>query len=126
MIKTIRFVLLALCLAAGAAQAAQAQGKPSDLKQNVANHAEFDQGVAAFKAKDYAGAVKIWQPLAEAGHAWSQYNLAGMYEHGVGVEQSNETAAKWYLLAAKQGNGLAETRLVLMLHDRKVGKEVWR
>lgn len=126
-IKTIQFVLVALCLAAGAAQAQdQSDFKPSDIKQDVPRHEAFDLGVAAFKAHDYTTAIKVWQPLAEAGHAWSQYNMGGMYELGLGVPQSNEKAARWFLAAAKQGNGMAESKLILMLHDGRVGKEVWR
>jgi len=122
----ISAILFAMCLAAGAASAVEADFKPSDLKQDVARHAEFDKGVAAFKAKDYAGAIKIWQPLAEAGHSWFQYNMGGMYQLGLGVPQNDDKAARWFLAAAKQGNGMAESKLILMLHDKKVGKEVWR
>jgi TPR repeat protein len=40
---------------------------------------------------------------AMGGSARAQYALGGLYEHGQGVTQDDEKAAKWYGIAAKQG-----------------------
>ena len=44
----------------------------------------------------------------------AQYNLAVMYFSGVGVPQDRGEAAKWYGLAARQGNGNAQFNLGVM------------
>ena len=40
---------------------------------------------------------------AEQGNAAAQYNLGVMYDNGEGVPQDYAEAAKWYRLAAEQG-----------------------
>ena len=37
--------------------------------------ADFQAGLQAYERKDYATAVKEWQPLAEKGDANAQYNM---------------------------------------------------
>ena len=36
---------------------------------------DFQKGLAAYQAGDYATALQEWTPLAEAGNADAQYNL---------------------------------------------------
>ena len=62
--------------------------------------ADLDQGLTAYKSGDYATALREWTPLAEQGHADAQFNLGSMYEYGEGVPEDNNTAVKWYSLAA--------------------------
>ena len=57
---------------------------------------DFDKGVAAYLAGDYAAAVKSWRPLAERKDAYAQHNLGLMYLNGKGVAQDYAEAAKWY------------------------------
>lgn len=45
--------------------------------------------------------------MAEHGHAAAQYNMGVLYDEGRGVTQDYREAAKWYELAAVQGNDLA-------------------
>ena len=42
--------------------------------------ADFKAGLDAYKAGDYATALREWQPLAEKGDAHAQYNLALLYD----------------------------------------------
>ena len=46
--------------------------------------ADFDDGVAAYEAGDYATALKEWRPLAEQGDAEAQFNLGKMYIFDLG------------------------------------------
>ena len=48
---------------------------------------DFDKGMAAYKAGDYASAVQEWTPLAAAGNEKAQSLLGVMYEFGNGVPQ---------------------------------------
>lgn len=56
---------------------------------------------------------------AEEGDAVSQYNLAVMYNKGVGVEQDDSEALKWYLKAAGQGHAMAQYNLGMLYYFGK-------
>ncbi|MGX2956289.1 tetratricopeptide repeat protein [Ursidibacter arcticus] len=72
---------------------------------------QFQQGVKAAEQKDYATALKFWQPLAEQGNAATQYNLGVMYEKGWGVAQDYQQAVYWYQKAAQQGDVESQSSL---------------
>ena len=56
-------------------------------------------------------AITWYRQAAKGGHAEAQYVLASLYDHGEGVEPSENTAVKWYGEAAAQG--VAEAQLIL-------------
>jgi len=66
--------------------------------------ADFEAGVAAARAGDYATALREWRPLAEQGHRDAQFNLGLLYENGLGVPRDAAAAAAWYKMAAEQGD----------------------
>jgi len=70
--------------------------------------ADFDAGRSAYQQKEYALALKEWQPLAENGNAEAQYNLAGMYFQGLGVQQDFHEAASLFQKAAEQNFTMAQ------------------
>jgi len=72
---------------------------------------DFAAGLAAYDAGDYPEAVRIWRALAEAGDAFAQTALAGLYRSGEGVRQDLAEAARLYRLAAEQGNDDAQLNL---------------
>ena len=72
---------------------------------------DFQKGLAAFQAGDYATTLQEWTPLAEAGLAQAQTSLGFMYNNGNGVLQDYKEAVKWYRLAAEQGTASAQTNL---------------
>ncbi len=76
-----------------------------------ANAGPFEDGLAAHESKDYATALKLWQPLAEQDDAKAQFNLGNMYENGRGVSQDAAEAVKWYRKAAGQGMAEAQYNL---------------
>lgn len=100
MLKFIRCAVVALMLApaAGAAQ-------------------DFDDGMKAFKAKDYATALQEWRPLAEQGHASAQYTLGVMNDTGEGVALDHVKAVRWYRMAAEQGHASAQYNLAVMHYN---------
>ena len=75
---------------------------------------DFNKGLEAAQAGDFATALKEWQPLAEQGNASAQYNLGLMYSNGDGVLKNNSEAFKWYRLSAEQGNASAQNNLGFM------------
>ena len=72
---------------------------------------DFQKGMAAVQAGDFATAVQEWTPLAEAGDAWAQLALGAMYEFGQGVLQDYAEAVRLYRLAADQGAANAQYNL---------------
>ncbi len=73
--------------------------------------ADFDKGLAAYEAEDYATALQEFKKDAEQGDARAQSKLGVMYDNGEGVPQDYKEAVKWYTLAAEQGHTLAQANL---------------
>jgi TPR repeat protein len=71
---------------------------------------------AAYKAGDYATALRLISPLANQGDASAQFNLGLMYENGRGVPQDYAEAAKWFGKAAEQGDASAQFNLSHMYY----------
>ena len=76
-----------------------------------ASAADFHKGLVAWKQKDYATALREFQPLAEQGNALAQNYLGVMYDVGKGVTLDYETAVKWFRLSAEQGVASAQYNL---------------
>jgi len=68
----------------------------------------------AFDRADYATALKIWLPQAQAGSAEAQTQVGEIYEKGMGVEPDYDIAAVWYKKAANQGYSRAQINLGYM------------
>ena len=71
----------------------------------------LEQAQAAIEAEDYETAVPLIRKAAEAGDATGLLWLGNCYSAGLGVEQDDGEAVKYYQLAAEQGNLLAEYNL---------------
>ena len=80
-----------------------------------AARADFEAGMRAANLRDYAGALRAWRPLAEAGEARAQYHLGMLYEEGRGVGRDYTTAARWYRAAAGQGHAQAQNALAILI-----------
>ena len=76
--------------------------------------AGLDEADAAYKAGDYATALREWRPLADRGDAQAQTSLGFMYAEGRGVAQNDRLAVAWYRKAAEQGFADAQTQLGVM------------
>ena len=68
----------------------------------------------AYERKDFAAAIAVWRPLAEAGNAEAQTLLGAMYWSGEGVPRDHKEAAKWYLRAAERGYARAQNDIGFM------------
>ena len=63
---------------------------------------------------DYAAALNLVRPFAEAGYADAQYNLGVMHYQGLGTPQDDAEALRWFRRAAEQGNADAQAYLNAM------------
>jgi hypothetical protein len=87
--------------------------------------AKFEEGVTLYRAKDYAGAARVFQKLADKGLAKAQLQIGYQYEFGEGIRQSHDEALRWYRKAAEQGNATAQNNLGKMYEDGIGVKEDW-
>ncbi|SEP38205.1 TPR repeat [Rhodospirillales bacterium URHD0017] len=66
---------------------------------------------SAYKRGDFATALQLVRPLADAGNSRAQTYLGIMYDNGQGVPQDDAQAVAWYRKAAGQGDPRAQTNL---------------
>jgi len=66
--------------------------------------AALEDGRDAYQKGDYAGALKLLRPLADAGNPEAQVYIGLSYEFGDGVAKNTAEAVKWYRQAAEKGS----------------------
>ncbi len=76
----------------------------------------------AYDRADYATALRVWLPEAEAGDPEARANVGEIYEKGLGVAPDYAMAADWYRLAAAAGNTRAQINLG-HLYEKGLGVE---
>ena len=81
---------------------------------------DFNKGLEAAEAGDFATAMKEWKPLAEQGNAKAQAIIGILYENGHGVLKDYAEAVKWYRSSAEQGHTSAQNNLGY-IYDNGVG-----
>ena len=74
-------------------------------------------GLAAYRARDYTGAVTAWLPLAERGNRMAQFYVGGLYLDGTGLPLSRVWANVFWTLAAEQGQETADGLLAVLTAD---------
>jgi TPR repeat protein len=79
--------------------------------------AGFDEGIAAYQANNLPLAYKEFRAAAETGHVDSQFNLALMYENGIGIDKDEKEAIVWYRKAAEQGSAFAQYNLAVLYEN---------
>lgn len=84
-------------------------------------HDQYVQGEQAYDYGDYAKAMSLLMPAAEAGNPNAQYLTAIMYDFGRGVPTNHEKANEWYLRAAEQGQDDAQYNLAI---SYKIGEGI--
>lgn len=80
----------------------------------------FAAATAAYRAGRYDEAYGIMHPLAKAGDASAQFNLAFLYAWGRGVPNDRGKVLNWYRCAAEQGDSEAQLRTGIILLGQAV------
>jgi len=83
---------------------------------------DFNSGMEALKRKDYAAAMRIWEPIANNGDPRAQYALGQLYYDGLGVPKDRALATSLYVRAADQGYTDAQNDLGWTLVTGEVGQ----
>ncbi len=74
----------------------------------------------AYDRANYASALQVWLPLAQAGDPNAQNKVGEIYERGIGGAPDYELAALWYRRSADQGFPRAQINLGF-LYERGLG-----
>ncbi len=77
----------------------------------------FEAGIAAYQANDLPLAYREFLTAAKAGHADSQFNVALMFEKGIGVGKDEKEAFVWYGKSASQGNSAVQFNLGVLYEN---------
>lgn len=75
---------------------------------------ELEDANALFEKKDYAGALKLYTKLANAGNPQAQQQLGQMYWYGEAGAVDEAKAKEWFEKSAAKGNKVAADSLVIM------------
>ena len=67
--------------------------------------------VVLYNNEDFAGALRLFTPLANQGNAKAQFYMGAMYSSGYGVLTDKKRAAFWYQKAANRGHKSAQSNL---------------
>ncbi|MFI8482963.1 tetratricopeptide repeat protein [Pseudomonas sp. NPDC078700] len=79
--------------------------------------AGLEEGVAAYQAGDLPLAFKEFRTVADTGNSDGQFNVALMYEQGIGVAKDETQAIQWYEKSAQQGNSNAQYNLGVLYEN---------
>ena len=74
----------------------------------------LNQCIGYYNQSQYEQALPCFTKVAQTGNDQAQTYLGIMYQHGFGTPTDLAAAAKWYKLAAKQGDAWARTNLAAM------------
>ena len=126
--KVTSLILLYSMLVASWAFAAEKKAamKPDEAqaqdKQTPNAVANFEAGIVAYQANDLPLAYTAFLAAAKDGHADSQFNVALMYEKGIGVGKDEKEAVVWYDRSASQGNANAQYNLGVLYENGRGAK----
>lgn len=80
-------------------------------------HAGLKEAVAAYEAGNPQLAAREFRACGEKGDANCQFNLALMFEQGMGVPKNEKEAVFWYQKSAELGNSNAQYNLGVLYEN---------
>lgn len=78
--------------------------------------ADINAAQDAYNKKDYAGAFKEFEALAQDGHPLAQSSLGVLYDNAQGVARDYDKATYWYRKSAEQNNEFGQFNLGTMYY----------
>jgi len=100
-----------------AAAAAAAAAKAAQLAPSVKN------GVTLWQREDWAGAVAMWRPFAEAGNTDAMFNMGQAHKLGRGLPQNDDKARQWFRRAAEKNHRPSQANLGILLFQIREKEE---
>jgi len=77
----------------------------------------YEDGMDAYKKKNYVLAMKLWRPLAQDDDVRAQAGVAKLYFAGLGVGKDLREAVYWGEKAAKRGEPRAQFVMACLYRD---------
>lgn len=109
-------VIAVSCLAAGGIWAGFDYVKaptPGEVSAQTSGF-DYDRANSAYESGDYATALKLISPWADAGDPNAQNFLGVLYNYGHGVQENDVEAVSWFQKSAEQGFAKGQTSLAVM------------
>lgn len=117
---------LALLLALALVTPAEAQRRPVQQPVQVPMAspppplvASVRNGAELWRRGEWAAAVAMWRPFAEAGNADAMFNMGQAHKLGRGVAKDEALARSWYQRAAMAGHRPAQANLGILLFQAR-------
>jgi hypothetical protein len=76
----------------------------------------FD-AMRAYRARDFATALRMWREEAQKGDAQAMVNAGEMYAYGIGVPEDFAEAVRWFRRAADTGDMVGQFSLAFMYEN---------
>jgi hypothetical protein len=100
---------------AGGVQA-PAPATPNPAPDIVGEGPMFD-AMRAYRARDYATALRLWREEAQRGDAQAMVNVGEMYAYAIGVPEDFAEAVRWFRRAAESGDMVGQFSLGFMYEN---------
>ncbi len=71
----------------------------------------------AYRARDYATALRLWRAEAEKGDVQAMVNVGEMHAYGLGVPEDFAEAVRWFRRAADAGDAVGQFSLAFMYEN---------
>lgn len=71
----------------------------------------------AYRARDYATALRLWRDEAQKGNAQAMVNVGEMYAYAIGVPEDYAEAVRWFRRAAETGDAVGQFSLGFMYEN---------
>ncbi|KAI9246878.1 hypothetical protein BDA99DRAFT_543066 [Phascolomyces articulosus] len=85
------------------------------------DHAQAALGILLINSKEYEQGIRWLERAAITDNPRALFRLGLMYEEGIGVEQDNDTAKRYFKAAADEGNAAAQFQLAIMYSFGRLG-----
>ena len=112
-------ILLGLMTTLPVVSTAQTSVKTGIVQPSQAAEQHFTKGRALIKQNQVAQGIISLDNAAAQGHPQAAYELAALYESGLGVKQNYDRAKHYYEVAIQQGHSDAHFNLALLYNGEK-------
>jgi hypothetical protein len=84
---------------------------------DVAGEGPMYDAMRAYRARDFATALRLWREEAQKGDAQAMVNVGEMYAYAIGVPEDYAEAVRWFRRAADTGDMVGQFSLGFMYEN---------
>lgn len=94
-----------------------AQASGGAAANDVVGEGPMYDAMRAYRARDYATALRLWRQEAENGNPQAMVNAGEMYAYAIGVPEDFAEAVRWFRRAADGGDMVGQFSLGFMYEN---------